>query len=300
MVQAALESVALLQSLLQKANQLDVTEQPPWSGVDKAWRDLAGETFYIKVRPDTLQQVGHEIQIGIQRECDEVGRMLCKLALHGCAFYYLQLVELDRMQGKAVDDGCVSQHVLYGFAGKTEDEVRSLGQSPGSGHLQCPYSVRDGVASVDASEGTVVAGFDTVFYYYDMLPGQGCQIVQFGLVYAVRSGAYDDSGNQRMAQGFLVDLTQPVQGCVGVGIGLEVGQKPCGITVTDPMELYALVYLLVYGCAGSAVAWVEGRVVTVGTAAGTHGTVPVWTGEAGVHDYFLQAFSVGILEITYI
>ena len=64
-VEAALEGVALFEALLQQADELGVAEQAPGSGIDEAWRDLAGKSLDVQVRAQTFQQVGHEVQVPV-------------------------------------------------------------------------------------------------------------------------------------------------------------------------------------------------------------------------------------------
>ena len=64
-VEAALEGVAFFEVLLQQADELGVAEQAPGSGIDEAWRDLAGEAFDVQIGTEPFQQVGDEVQVPV-------------------------------------------------------------------------------------------------------------------------------------------------------------------------------------------------------------------------------------------
>ena len=123
-VEAALECVAFFETSLEKTDKLGVAYQAPGSGIDEAWRDLAGKSLDVQVRAQTFQQSGHEVEVSVQGECDELRRARGELTLHGRAAYYLELVELDRVQRQLINNRCV-------------------------GHLNGPDCVSEGVASVD-------------------------------------------------------------------------------------------------------------------------------------------------------
>ena len=77
-------------------------------------------------------------------------RVNVELTLHGRAAYYLELVELDRVQRQLINNRCVGQHILCRFSGKAEDEVRSLSESARGCHLHGPDGISECVPPVDA------------------------------------------------------------------------------------------------------------------------------------------------------
>ena len=72
-VEAALKGVAGFEVLLQQADKLGVAEQAPGSGIDEAWRDLAGKSLDVEVGPQAFQQVSDEVQVFVQGECGAGG-----------------------------------------------------------------------------------------------------------------------------------------------------------------------------------------------------------------------------------
>ena len=126
---------------------------------------------------------------------------------------------------------------LPGFSGQAEDEMGTGPDSSFRGHLDSTAGAFEIVAAVDALQGRVVAGFDAIFHYHQRttflsafraLSGavssafaersllQGCEIVEFLLIYAVRSGAYDDSDDIRVRKRLSIKSLQPLKGSISV------------------------------------------------------------------------------------
>ena len=72
-----------------------------------------------------------------------------------------------------------------------------------------------------------------------------------------------------------------------------------GGAVADLVEFNPLVHLLMQTFSSSAIGWMEGCIVTIGTTATPNPSVTVRTGESGVEHDLLKPLSVFLLEISY-
>ena len=145
------------------------------------------------------------------------------------------------------------------------------------------------VPTIDALKSLVVEGFDAQFERDEKtFVLKICQIFQDLIFDAIGTCANDEPDNIFDRKCFLVTLAQHVQGSIGVGIGLEIGQILACPTVAFLVKLDAFLNLLADAFFGGAIGGVEGFVAAKGATASAEGPVTVGTGEAGRDGEFLD------------
>lgn len=162
-------------------------------------------------------------------------------------------MELDGVDGEGVEDGGFVEDILSRFARESDDEVSAaMDVALGSG-ADSPLSGGKSVPPVDTQKCGVVAAFDAVFQGDVMSFGQGGDVVEFLLVDTIRSGGDDEALDQGMGECFLVALSEHIERCKCVGIGLEISEIASGLLVAGVVESDTLVELLGDGFEGLAI-----------------------------------------------
>ena len=103
--QAALVSGAGLESLVEEAEELDVSDEAPWGLVDETGRDFANEALDAEGRAEAFQHVNEEVEVFVQGKACKLLRASGIFLLHPSAFNYLQLMKFHRTERKPIDDG---------------------------------------------------------------------------------------------------------------------------------------------------------------------------------------------------
>ena len=100
-----LPSLSRLQSLVQQAQQFDISDKTPWSLIDKARRNLAYEALYAKGRAQALKHIHEKVKVLLKCKTFKILRALGVFLLHACTPDNLKLMELDRTDRERVDHG---------------------------------------------------------------------------------------------------------------------------------------------------------------------------------------------------
>jgi hypothetical protein len=147
--------------------------------------------FNVEVRPQQLKEIYKEIKVFLQSELYKVFRATGKLRFHFCPLYNLELVELYRIYGEAVDYWCHIHKFLAALPRQTKDKVGPLVQAPCCSSLHCPYSSCKIVSAVNPLKGLVIARFNTVFHYDNFLFCEFLQIIKLFIINAIGPCAND-------------------------------------------------------------------------------------------------------------
>ena len=139
----------------------------------------------------------------------------------------------------------------------------------------------EGVPAVDASQRVVVSTLHTVFHDEEATLVQVFEIVEERVGHAVRARADDDTHNIFHLQGLFIELAETVDGGIGVGISLEVGQI-LHLGVFPRKELLASLQLTGDAVLALTVGRIEGAVVAVDAATCGETAIAVGTGEARI------------------
>ena len=227
----------------------------------------------------------------------EVSRVAFVVAEHRRAADQLELVEfdcVDREFGKHA--GGFDLHALC-FARESEDHVRADAQAESGGLVDGIGGLLVAVPAVHAFEAGVVATLDADLQDHDVRLGQLLEVGQFPGIQTVRARADDDPDDARHLQRLAVERFEPVQGRMGVGEGLEVGEVSARVVVALAVEADAGLDLLADGFVGIAVARVESPVIAKSAAPVGDRAVAVRASEARVDRDLLHPFAEGSFEI---
>ena len=102
--QPALPCVAGGKTVIQEMKNLEIADQAPLGLIDETRRHLSGDTLYVQIRTETLQNIYHKIQILRQIQTQEIIWDSRVLLLDARPLDQLQLVELHGMKRKGTDE----------------------------------------------------------------------------------------------------------------------------------------------------------------------------------------------------
>ena len=206
-------------------------------------------------------------------------------------------MELYRSEWQRVYQlGLLEKH-LVALAWKSQYKVRSA-MNPSlcrKGHSSS--GTGEVVAAIDMAECRIVARLNAILYGHIFLPSQAGKVVEFLLIYAVGSCANHDACHFGVRQSLIIALLEPLQRCIGVGVGLEVGQILLRSAITPTVELDALVNLLCDALRGRTVGGCEGRIVAKCATPVRDCAITIRATESRIHRHLLHAMAEHTLEI---
>ena len=153
------------------------------------------------------------------------------------------------------------------------------------------------VAAIDMAEGRIVARLNAILYGHIFLPSEAGKVVELLLIYAVGSCANHDACHFGVRQSLIIALLEPLQRCIGVGVGLEVGQILLRSAITPTVELDTLVNLLCDALRGRTVGGCEGRIVAKCATPVRDCAITIRATESRIHRHLLHAMAEHTLEI---
>ena len=81
------------------------------------------------------------------------------------------------------------------------------------------------VAAVYIFEHVFVGRLHAIFHHHESLSGQLAEIVECGFVDGIRASGDNQSDDVVLIECLLIFAFQCFEWCIGVGVGLEIGQK---------------------------------------------------------------------------
>jgi len=204
----------------------------------------------------------------------------------------IEQVELDPVEPQAGQLFGGGDHLLTALAGEPEDDVGADSDAPAPGGGHGPAEAGQIMAPVDPGQGLIGGRLEAVLDPDQPVraPGISLDEVEGRPVHAVRPGADGQPDHRRVGHGRVIELPEPVQRGVGVGKGLEIGDKPPGLIPLGHCR-FAPADLVGYRQAPGEVPGPRSPIVAIDTPARPDGPVPVGTGEAGVDGDLLDPAS---------
>lgn len=154
--------------------------------------------------------------------------------------YDHELVQFDPLHRQAREQGGGGVGMSPGFFRETEDHMGRGFDAPGVQSLNRVYEVLAGMSPVDTAERLVVCALQAEFHTDICAPGECGEVVTNCSVETVWTGPDGDAYDLWVRDKRLVYPAQGVYIRIGVGIGLQVGEKGCeGVPfcVDDPLQL---------------------------------------------------------------
>ena len=102
--QPALPCVAGGKTVIQEMKNLEIADQTPLGLLDETRRHLAGDTLYVQIRTETLQNIYHKFQILRQIQTQEILRNISKFLLDTSTLNQLKLMKLHGMERHGTDE----------------------------------------------------------------------------------------------------------------------------------------------------------------------------------------------------
>ena len=266
-------------------NKFVVFQAPTGDGKKAGWR-LRHKAFKDKVGAEAFEEVDDEVDVFVGCKEMEILRILGIFLCHACTFDELKLVEFEGGERKRGEGLGFGKHGFFALMGKTQNEVCTNPDASGC----CTSDGIDGlgmkVTTIDAHQSCVTHRFDAVFYEKEGAMVEVGEIVEKSRRHAVGTSTYDETDNIGNGEGFFVFGFQMVNGIVGVGICLKIGEV-LHVGVFSGKEAFAFFQLLRDGLGGGTIVGVEGLVVAIGATTRAHPTVAVGAGKASIDGNFL-------------
>ena len=217
----------------------------------------------------------------------EVSGLLGVLTGHGCAFYDLQLVQLEHVNGQSAQHFSMADDLGATFARQTQNEVNTNGDAARCCTLDSIGCTGEVVAAMDAAQGFVICALHAVLYQHKILPMQFGQIVQQFIAHAVRPRSNDEAAHTVHCQGFFVECLQVLQTIVRIRICLKIGQI-IHRWIFLGEELFASFKLLLDAPRIGGIIGVKTLVIAVGATAPPYSSIAIGTSKPCVDSQFLH------------
>lgn len=279
----------LAQSFFEHTPKRFVANQPPISTIVVARRGFARKSFDNNIGAQTAHNLDHKVDILPDLPKTELRRVAVVVFGHRRCAKDLQLMKFDRGERQRIYRRNLGQNLLVALARQTEYKVRSRMDSALGRHLDCSASRRKVVATIDALQRAVEGRFYTIFECNIATLGQRCKVVEFCLIDTIGARTDHNTRHQRVGHSLVVEPTQMVEWCIGIGEGLKIGQISTCRTVATLMKLNALVDLLRDALFGLAIRWRKGGIVAEGTTARRNRTVAIGAGETRIDGHLLHS-----------
>ena len=280
--------------MAEAVNDFVVLQAPARNG-EKGGGGLGDEAFEHEVGSETFDEVDDEVDVFVGSEEMEVGGILLVFLCHSSATNELELVKLERGEGKGRQDVGFGKDGFPTLPWKTENEMSPCADATS----RCTPNGIDGlgvsVTAIDALESGIIDGFDAIFDKEEGAVVEFRKVIQRGIGHAVGTGSDDQPHHIGNGERLLVLGFQVVECIVGVGVCLKVCQI-LHVGIFARKELLALLQLLGDGFGGDAIVGVEGLIVAIGATACAHPSVAIGTGETCVEGDFLHLHSQLIFE----
>ena len=139
----------------------------------------------------------------------------------------IDVVQLDPVDGQGVEAADGGVHVVRGFTGKAEHEVRADLHVGFFRQLNGLGRGRRVVPPVDAAQGGVVQGLDAKLKPF-FFPRRGAEDSHFFRIEAVGPGSHGNPGEIGQGAENLQHRREPGGGAVGIGKGLQIREEQRG------------------------------------------------------------------------
>ena len=205
-----------------KAVHKFVVFQAPSGKGKKTGRRLGNKAFENKVWTQAFYEINDEVNIFVGGEEMEVGRLLRKLLRHSGALDELELMELERGEGKSGKNAGFCKDSFPTLSWESKNEMGTCANATSSSASDGIGSLGMGVTTVDTRQRRVIDGLDAVFDEEESAMIEVGKIIEEVVGHTVGTSAYDEAYHIGDGEGFFVFGFEILEGIVGVGVCLEV------------------------------------------------------------------------------
>lgn len=263
-----------------------VLQAPSRDGKEAGWR-LRDKAFENKVGTQAFYEINDKIYVFIGGEEMEIGGFFLIFLCHTGTLDELELMELERGEGKSGKDAGFCKNGFHTLTGESKNEMSACADAPSGGAGDGIDSLGMGVTTVDTRQRRVIDGLDAVFDDEESAMIEVGKIIEEVVGHTVGTSAYDEAYHIGDGEGFFVFGFEILERIIGVGVCLKVSEV-LHVGVFAREELLALFQLSGDGLGGDAIVRVEGLVVAIGAASRAHPSITIGAGETSIEGDFLH------------